>query len=169
MPGSSPRQGVKEPPLGFVHATAILGVLHPYLPLCPHVVPLEMQTVLSASGTKSTPMVQGGLCVIYHNLGEENTPKYQAAVKTYKNVLGPMGHELDLGKMCGQESEPAQAVLPLLYIGVWMSPNHPTFDHLYQPQLHSIINVRLISILLKFYFFIKDKCSSFWCCVVYRL
>lgn len=116
VPGSTPRQGVKEPPLGFVHTTAIPGVLHPYLPLCPHVVPLEMQTVLSASWTRSTPMVQGGLCVIYHNLGEENAPKYQTAVKTYKNVLGPMGHELDLGKMCGQEGEPAQAVLPLLYI-----------------------------------------------------
>lgn len=31
-------------------------------------------------------------------------------MKTYQNVLRPMGHELDLKKMCGQKSEPAQTV-----------------------------------------------------------
>lgn len=102
VPGSTPRQAVEDPPLGFIRPAAIPGALYPYVSLCLHVVLLEMQTVLSASWTKSIPVVQGGLCVISHNLGEENTPRYQTAVKTYKNVLGPMGHELDLGKMCGQ-------------------------------------------------------------------
>ena len=54
-------------------------------------------------------MVQGGLCVISHNLGEETTPRYLRAMETYQHVLRPMVHELDL-EMCGRKSELAQAV-----------------------------------------------------------
>lgn len=114
MPGRIPGQGVKQPPLGFIPPAAIPGASHPYIPPCLHVAPLETQAVLSVSQTKNIPMVQDGLCVISHNLGEESTTNYLRAVKTYKNVLGSMGHELDPEKMCGQKSEPAQAVPALV-------------------------------------------------------
>lgn len=71
MPGSIPGQGVKQPLLDFVPPAAIPGALHPYVTPCLHVAPLEMQAMLSASRTKSIPMVQGGLCVIYQVWGKK--------------------------------------------------------------------------------------------------
>lgn len=65
VPGSIPGQGVKQPLLDFVPPAAIPGASHL------HVAPLETQAILSTSRTKSIPMVQGGLCVIYHVWGKK--------------------------------------------------------------------------------------------------
>lgn len=59
-------------------------------------VPLEVSAKPSVLCNKSTVMLQGALCVISSNVKEESVAKYQSAIKMYKNVLGSMGHELDL-------------------------------------------------------------------------
>lgn len=101
MSGSIPRQGVEQPPLSLFPLLPSQGVHtltnpHAFMS-CPWKCKLY-----SNSCTQSIPVVQGSLCVISHNMGEENTPKYLRTMKTYQNVLKPMGHQLDL-EMCGQE------------------------------------------------------------------
>lgn len=123
VPGSVLRQGVQQPPLSLDPPPAIPRALHLCVPTCLRVTALETRAVLSASCSKSILMVQGGLCVISHYLGEENTPKYLRAIKTYKNVLGKWYMSWTWRRRVAKRVNLPNQFLPLFYVAVWMSSN----------------------------------------------